>query len=129
MLVLLVSCSTLRYSADSLKKVQHNIDEYQLITGVLPYLPDETTFEAWTVVSENTAQITLFLPTGQTFCSAKWDGSRYSYESSFVENGHLFGKALLNDLIEVYSNEQIESPITVQGKNYLYTIETLAQNL
>ncbi len=129
------SCAVLGGGKKALKSpgtVLRSVDEHQLLQGTFPYLPKESVFEALTVVRSDIADITLFLPTGQTFCHAKWDGKTYTYESAFIENGEAFGICLINDFIDLYSGDYAEKDggeesdvMEISGRGYSFRIETL----
>ena len=117
-LLLLTSCMTLN-------DMRSDVDEYQLICGVLPYMTEETTLTAWTRTDNGKIEITMFLPTGQTFCTMAWDGKNLEYDSSFVENGQMFAKAIIKDFTTLYKANETGPFHTIKGKGYSYTVEVL----
>ncbi len=138
-------------------------EDFLLLQGRLPYMAEDGAFTAAVEVqdgkktrnSRDSAElngdlivadaephyedsfvdIALFLPTGQTFCTARWDGDEYSYESAFIERGFAFSGALLDDIIGIYSDLEsletlkgggvLEMKGSAGGKSYVYTVEML----
>ena len=73
------------------------MDSYQLITGSFPGY-DNVAMEAWFTCDENSLQLTMFAPTGQTMGKILYDGKTISFESSFLPEYRMIGMFITADM-------------------------------
>lgn len=104
-LLCLVSCRTLRikmgensrFTLLSPSAIAEPMDSYQLITGSFPGY-ENVAMEAWFTCDENSLQLTMFAPTGQTMGKIFYDGKAISFESSFLPEYRIIGMYIIADM-------------------------------
>lgn len=129
MLVVLASCTSLKVrmgeSSDfhllPLSSVGEPLDSYQLVSGTFPGFDEGMSLEAWLVWDEQSLELMLFAPTGQTMGKVLYDGERLSFESTFMPEYRIIGMYIVADMQLCFATS--EALETEFGENGMILIE------
>ena len=129
MLFVLASCTSLKIrmgeSSDfhllPLASVGEPLDSYQLVSGTFPGFDEGMSLEAWLVWDEQSLELMLFAPTGQTMGKVLYDGERLSFESTFMPEYRIIGMYIVADMQLCFATS--EALETEFGGNGMILIE------
>ena len=129
MLFVLASCTSLKIrmgeSSDfhllPLASVGEPLDSYQLVSGTFPGFDEGMSLEAWLVWDDQSLELMLFAPTGQTMGKVLYDGERLSFESTFMPEHRILGMYIVADMQLCFATS--EALETEFGENGMILIE------
>ena len=129
MLLVLASCTSLKIrmgeSSDfhllPLASVGEPLDSYQLVSGTFPGFDEGMSLEAWLVWDDQSLELMLFAPTGQTMGKVLYDGERLSFESTFMPEYRIIGMYIVADMQLCFATS--EALETEFGENGMILIE------
>lgn len=129
MLLVLASCTSLKIrmgeSSDfhllPLASVGEPLDSYQLVSGTFPGFDEGMSLEAWLVWDDQSLELMLFAPTGQTMGKVLYDGERLSFESTFMPEYRIIGMYIAADMQLCFATS--EALETEFGENGMILIE------
>ena len=129
MLLVLASCTSLKVrmgeSSDfhllPLASVGEPLDSYQLVSGTFPGFDEGMSLEAWLVWDNQSLELMLFAPTGQTMGKVLYDGERLSFESTFMPEYRIIGMYIVADMQLCFATS--EALETEFGENGMILIE------
>ena len=129
MLLVLASCTSLKVrmgeSSDfhllPLASVGELLDSYQLVSGTFPGFDEGMSLEAWLVWDDQSLELMLFAPTGQTMGKVLYDGERLSFESTFMPEYRIIGMYIVADMQLCFATS--EALETEFGENGMMLIE------
>ena len=128
-LLVLASCTSLKIrmgeSSDfhllPLSSINEPLDSYQLVSGTFPGFDEGMSLEAWLVWDDQSLELMLFAPTGQTMGKVLYDGESLSFESTFMPEYRIIGMYIVADMQLCFASS--EALGTEFGENGMILIE------